>query len=123
MNFGVSRISLSIISFILLGCLFSFTQTTSEASNTFTLIYAGEEGGQLGLHGCGTEQVGGLSRRQTVIQSLREKHPAPLNLHTGNILDPIDPNNETHLPNRPRSLEYDELRRGLPWTWRPVSSP
>lgn len=70
MNFGVSRISLSIISFVLLGCLFSFTQTTSEASNTLTLIYAGEEGGQLGLHGCGIEQVGGLSRRQTVIQIL-----------------------------------------------------
>ena len=94
MNFGVSRISLSIIAFVLHGCLFSFTQTTSEASNTFTLIYAGEESGQLGLHGCGTEQVGGLSRRQTVIQSLREKHAAPLNLHTGNLLDPTDPNNE-----------------------------
>ena len=66
----------------------------ADASNTFTLIYAGEEDGQLGLHGCGTEQVGGFSRRQTVIHTLREKHPAPLNLHTGNILDPTDPNNE-----------------------------
>ncbi len=94
MNFGVSRISLSVISFVLLGCLFSFTQTTSEASDAFTLIYAGEEGGQFGLHGCGTEQVGGLSRRQTVIQSLREKHVDPLNLHTGNLLDPTDPNSE-----------------------------
>ena len=74
------------------GSLFSFP--LADASNTFTLIYAGEEKGQLGLHGCGTEQVGGLSRRQTVINSLREKHSAPLNLHTGNILDPTDPNNE-----------------------------
>ncbi len=94
MNFGVTCISLSVICFVLLGCLFSFTQATSDAANAFTLIYAGEEGGQLGLHGCGTEQVGGLSRRHTVINSLREKHPAPLNLHTGNILDPTNPNNE-----------------------------
>ena len=42
----------------------------------------------------GTEQVGGLSRRQTVIQSLREKHANILNLHTGNILSPTDPNVE-----------------------------
>ena len=66
----------------------------ADASSTVTLIYAGAEKGQLGLHGCGTEQVGGLSRRQTVIHSLREKHPSPLNIHTGNILDPNDPNNE-----------------------------
>ena len=67
---------------------------SANASNTLTLIYSGEEQGQLGLHGCGAEQVGGLSRRQTVIQSLREKHENTLNLHTGNILSPTDPNNE-----------------------------
>ena len=78
--------------FVVFGCLFFLP--TADASNAVTLIYAGEEKGQLGLHGCGTEQVGGLSRRQTVIQSLLEKHPARLNLHTGNILDPTDPNNE-----------------------------
>lgn len=94
MNLGVARISLTIGFAVGLGCLFPCTPSIADASGTFTLIYAGEEGGQLGLHGCGTEQVGGLSRRHTVINSLREKHPDPLNLHTGNILDPTDPNNE-----------------------------
>ena len=94
MNFGVTRILLTIGFSVVFGCLVPCTQAIADAANTFTLIYAGEEGGQLGLRGCGTEQVGGLSRRQTVIQSLREKHPAPLNLHTGNILDPTDPNSE-----------------------------
>ena len=94
MNFAVRRISLTIGFSVVLGCLLPFTQAIADASDAFTLIYAGEESGQLGLHGCGTEQVGGLSRRQTVIQSLREVHSAPLNLHTGNFLDPTDPKNE-----------------------------
>ena len=67
---------------------------SADASRALTLIYSGEEQGQLGLHGCGAEQVGGLSRRQTVIQSLREKHANSLNLHTGNILSSTSPNNE-----------------------------
>ena len=94
MNFRVTRISLIIGFSVLLGCLIPCTLSNADGSNTFALIYAGEEDGQLGLHGCGTEQVGGLSRRQTVIQSLLEKHSARLNLHTGNILNPTDPNNE-----------------------------
>ena len=94
MNFRVTRISLTIGFSVVLGCLVLCSPNLADGSNAFTLIYAGEEGGQLGLHGCGTEQVGGLSRRQTVIQSLREQHPAPLNLHTGNTLDPTDSNNE-----------------------------
>ena len=88
----VSHLLFGVGFLIALACLLS--PPDADASNTFTLIYAGEEGGQLGLHGCGTEQVGGLSRRQTVIRSLREKHPSPLNLHPGNMLDPTDPNNE-----------------------------
>lgn len=85
--------SFSRIAFLVVfGCLFFFP--TADAPNTVTLIYAGEEEGQLGLHGCGTEQAGGLSRRQTVIQSLREKHPAAQNLHTGNTLDSTGQNNE-----------------------------
>ncbi len=67
---------------------------SADAFSTLTLIYSGEEQGQLALHGCGAEQVGGLSRRHTVIQSLRQKHANTLNLHTGNILSPTDPNNE-----------------------------
>ena len=94
MNFRVTRISLTVVFSVLLGCLIPCTTSIADGSNAFALIYAGEEGGQLGLHGCGAEQVGGLSRRQPVIQSLLEKHPARLNLHTGNILDPTDPNNE-----------------------------
>ena len=94
MNYRGTRILFSIGFSLALGCLVPCTQAIADAANTFTLIYAGAEEGQLGLHGCGTEQVGGLSRRQTVIHSLREEHPAPLNLHTGNIVDPTDPNNE-----------------------------
>ena len=92
MNDGVARLLFEVGLLVVLTCLLSLA--VADASNTITLMYAGEESGQLGLHGCGTEQVGGLSRRQTVIQSLREIHPAPLNLHTGNLLDPTDPNSE-----------------------------
>ena len=59
-----------------------------------TFIYSGEEQGQLGLHGCGSEQFGGLARRHTVIRSLRQEYRYALNLHTGNILDSVSPNNE-----------------------------
>ena len=92
MNDGVSRLLFTIGFLLVLSCL-PFLPV-ADASDAFTLVYTGEEGGQLGLHGCGTEQVGGLSRRQTLIQSLREKYPAPLNLHAGNFLDPTDPNSE-----------------------------
>ena len=92
MKIDASPLLFRIVFLVALACLLFLP--VADASNTFTLIYAGGEEGQLGLHGCGTEQVGGLSRRQTVIQSLLEKHPAPLNLHTGNILEPTDPNNE-----------------------------
>ena len=92
MKFVVGFTSTGIGCVILLWLLTSCS--VADASDTLTLIYSGEEQGQLGLHGCGTEQVGGLSRRQIVIQSLREKHSNILNLHTGNILSPTDPNNE-----------------------------
>ena len=91
-NCDVARLLSGIGFFVVIGYLPS--QSVADASNVFTLIYSGQEQGQLGLHGCGTEQVGGLSRRQTVIHSLREKHADALNLHTGNILDPTHPNNE-----------------------------
>lgn len=64
----------------------------ADVSDTITLICPDEEYGQLGLHDCYAAHVGGRSRRQTVIHSSREKHSAPLNPHTGNILDPTDPN-------------------------------
>ena len=84
--------------FVLIIFLVLFVHTSPSAladtSATLTLIYSGEEGGQLGLHGCGTEQVGGISRRQTVIHSLREQYASPLNLHTGTLTNPTDPNNE-----------------------------
>ena len=92
MQFGIRFISTGIGFVIVLRFLLS--HSFADASDTLTLIYSGEEQGQLGLHGCGAEQVGGLSRRQTVIQSLREKHANILNLHTGNILSPTDANNE-----------------------------
>ena len=59
-----------------------------------TLLYAGEEHGQLGLHGCGAEQIGGLAHRYTLIDELRRKHGSVLNLHTGNLIDASDPNAE-----------------------------
>ena len=92
MKFVVGFTSTGIGCVILLRLLLSCS--VADASDTLTLIYSGEEQGQLGLHGCGAEQVGGLSRRQTVIQSLREKHANILNFYTGNILSPTDPNVE-----------------------------
>jgi glutaredoxin len=71
--------------------LFTFAANPAEA---LTLLYSGEEHGQLGLHGCGTEQVGGLAHRQTLITDLRIRHGTVLNLHTGNLIDPTDPNAE-----------------------------
>ena len=82
-----------IIFFMPLVCLFP-VRTMADTSATLAIIYSGEEGGQLGLHGCGTEQLGGLSRRQTVIHALGEQYDFPLNLHTGTLTDPTDPNNE-----------------------------
>ena len=92
MKFVVGFTSTGIGCIILLRLLLCCS--VADASDTLTLIYSGEEQGQLGLHGCGAEQVGGLSRRQTVIQSLRQKHANTLNLHTGNILSSTSPNNE-----------------------------
>ena len=60
-----------------------------------TIFYSGEENGQLGLHGCGSEQVGGLAHRYTLIQNLNIRHPgAVLNIHTGNLIDATDQNAE-----------------------------
>ncbi len=53
-------------------CLLSQSQMPTTPSR---LCIARDEGGQLGLHGCGTEQLGGFSRSQTVIRFLRDKHP------------------------------------------------
>lgn len=78
----------------MLGYLLPSAQVIADSSPPLTLIYSGEEQGLLGLHGCGAEQVGGLARRHTIIESLRDKHLNALNLHTGNILDSANPNNE-----------------------------
>ena len=91
-KFGIWVFVSLIIFLIPIVCL--LPRTMAETSAMLTLLYSGGEQGQLGLHGCGTEQVGGLSRRQTVIHSLREKYADTLNLHTGTLTDPTDPNNE-----------------------------
>ena len=78
----------------ILGYLLPSAQVIADSSPPLTLIYSGEEQGLLGLHGCGAEQVGGLARRHTIIESLRDEHLNVLNLHTGNILDSANPNNE-----------------------------
>ena len=66
-----------------------------KSANALTIFYSGEEHGQLGLHGCGSEQVGGLAHRYPLIENLYIKHPgAVLNLHTGNLIDATDQNAE-----------------------------
>ena len=54
MKFVVGFTSTGIGFAILLRLLFSCS--VADASDTLTLIYSGEEQGQLGLHGCGAEQ-------------------------------------------------------------------
>ena len=82
---------LSIYSLIFFSVLFTFAGNSAMA---LTFLYSGEEQGQLGLHGCGVEQVGGLAHRQTLIEKLYIKHEAVLNLHTGNLIDATDENTE-----------------------------
>ena len=94
MNRSVSYLLCQIGFLAILGYLLPCTQAIADSSSPLTLIYSGEEQGLLGLHGCGAEQVGGLARRHTVIQSLRAEHQHSLNLHTGNLLDSANPNNE-----------------------------
>jgi glutaredoxin len=67
---------------------------TVMSGTAFTLLYSGEEHGQLGLHGCGIAQVGGLAHRHTLISDLRTDFDAVLNLHTGNLIDATDENAE-----------------------------
>ena len=119
MNFGVFRFSSFIGSCLVLAC--SLSSTVADISPSLTLIYSGEEQGQLGLHGCGAEQVGGLSRRQTVFQSLREKPPirclpAPVTLL-------ISPTLITNLSTKlPFAIGRHELRRSLSQTATSVFS-
>ena len=94
MNCRISCLSSRIGFLVVLGCLLPCTQAIADSSSPLTFIYSGEERGLLGLHGCGAEQVGGLARRHTIIESLREEHFNALNLHAGNILDSANPNNE-----------------------------
>jgi len=63
-------------------------------ADALTILYSGEEHGQLGLHGCGTEQVGGLAHRHTLISDLSTRHDAVLRLHIGNLIDATDKNAE-----------------------------
>lgn len=74
--------------------IFTLFAFAVDVAHPFTLFYSGEEHGQLGLHGCGTEQIGGLAHRHTLIDDLRRKHGTVLNLHTGNLIDASDPNAE-----------------------------
>ena len=75
--------------------IFIFLLCSVKFTNALTIFYSGEEQGQLGLHGCGNEQVGGLAHRYTLIENLFTKHPgAVLNLHTGNLIDATDENAE-----------------------------
>ena len=85
------RTFILIFRFLFIFAPFIFVVSSATA---LTLLYSGEEHGQLGLHGCGAEQVGGLAHRHTLIDDLRIKHGEVLNLHTGNLIDASDPNAE-----------------------------
>ncbi len=87
----LSLAHLLIYSLLFIFLLFTFAV---DAADPFTILYSGEERGQLGLHGCGTEQIGGLAHRQTLINNLCTKREVVLNLHTGNLIDPSDANAE-----------------------------
>ncbi len=63
-----------------------------KSVTALTIFYSGEENGQLALHGCGSEQVGGLAHRHTLLLDLRTELDAVLNLHTGNLIDAADRN-------------------------------
>ena len=63
-----------------------------ESGTALTIFYSGEENGQLGLHGCGSEQIGGLAHRHTLLLDLRTELDAVLNLHTGNLIDAAEGN-------------------------------
>lgn len=77
--------------FLFIFALFTFAVSSVTA---LTLLYSGEEHGQLGLHGCRSEQVGGLAHRYTCLDDLHTKYGEVLNLHTGNLIDAVDPNAE-----------------------------
>ena len=85
------RTFILIFRFLFIFAPFTFVVSSATA---LTLLYSGEEHGQLGLHGCGAEQVGGLAHRHTLIDDLRIKRGEVLNLHTGNLIDASDPNAE-----------------------------
>ena len=75
--------------------LFIVSLCCVKSALALTIFYSGEEQGQLGLHGCGVEQVGGLAHRHPLIENLYIEHPgAVLNLHTGNLIDATDQNAE-----------------------------
>ena len=94
MNRRISYLLSRIGFLVVLGCLLPCTQAIADSSSPLVLIYSGEEQGLLRLHGCGAEQVGGLARRHTVVESLRDERLNVLNLHTGNVLDSANPDNE-----------------------------
>ena len=82
-----------ILAWFILTVLFLCLPQAEAQESHLRLLYSGNEQGVLEAHGC-EEQVGGLDRRHTVIQSLRAEHPNSLNLHVGNILGIPDSNNE-----------------------------
>lgn len=68
-------------------CLLLFmivvTISIAEPSELF-LFLSGEELGYLESSGC-EDDIGGLAKRATPLQSLKQQYPASLNIHTGNI--------------------------------------
>ncbi|MBM3210759.1 hypothetical protein FJZ33_00950 [Candidatus Poribacteria bacterium] len=74
--------------------LFAIGVSADSDALDLRIIYSGDERGMLWPHGCGAEQIGGLDYRHTLIQSLYKNHKNVLNLHTGNIVQPDNLDNE-----------------------------
>ena len=90
---GRSLLQIPLLTYVLFFAL-TLSLFVQKPADALTILYSGEEYGQLGLHGCGEEQVGGLAHRYTLITDLCTQPDTLLNLHTGNLIDATDANAE-----------------------------
>lgn len=73
----------AILPLMITGCSKS---APARKGGTLTIVYTGNIGGLLDLCGC-RNPIGGISRRATVIQSIKEENPDALVLDSGSILN------------------------------------
>ena len=77
-----------LIYILALSFLLSLIGVVMSRNITFhlTILYSGEELGELEPCGCSKGMLGGITRRDTLISSIRKAHPHLLILSTGNII-------------------------------------